>query len=448
MQQLAAQETATSSGVGHAPPRSEWLGDARATLLLCAFVCACSSIVLASGFRHISDDDYSRVVIAESFAHAPSLDPSGTSWLPAPFWIVGSAMMAFGRSLATARVVTMIAALIAIALCFQGALARGLSRRASTATIVIAALLPWNLWLDAAMVPEAMCGALVAFAALVFQKPGWRVAAALALLVASLSRYEAWPACAVIAIYFAGCCRAHAHRFFNAACAVLAAAGPFAWIAWNAISHGSPTHFLDRVANYRQSIGAASVPLLSKVAEYPIALVRILGVMSPIVALALIGLRSPEMRRRWWGPLTVSAAILLFLIWGDVRDGAPTHHPERALVALTWILTAFSCDFLSRRGSSAWLVAVAIAATLPITAWRAIHQFPGADASEVRAAQIARGRALRDKAECVTVIPCRYEHFAFIAGFGAPERAHVVEPEGDASECPTVAIGCLGPSAP
>ena len=55
--------------------------------------------VLHVGFRQVSDDDYARAVIAEQFAHAPALDPSGTSWLPFPFWLHGGLMMIFGRSL-------------------------------------------------------------------------------------------------------------------------------------------------------------------------------------------------------------------------------------------------------------------------------------------------------------------------------------------------------------
>src|SRR5438045_7803076 len=60
---------------------------------------AASFAVLHAGFYALSDDDFSRVVIAERFAVAPSLDPSGTSWLPLPFWLTGSAMAAFGRTL-------------------------------------------------------------------------------------------------------------------------------------------------------------------------------------------------------------------------------------------------------------------------------------------------------------------------------------------------------------
>src|SRR5689334_17211702 len=64
---------------------------------------AASALVLLIGFRAVSDDDFARVVIAERWAHAPRLDPSGTSWLPVPFWVMGTALLGLGRSLLVAR---------------------------------------------------------------------------------------------------------------------------------------------------------------------------------------------------------------------------------------------------------------------------------------------------------------------------------------------------------
>ena len=64
---------------------------------------AVSLWVLRLGFSHVSDDDFARTVIAQTFAGAPKLDPSGTSWLPLPFWLTGGAMMVLGRSIAVAR---------------------------------------------------------------------------------------------------------------------------------------------------------------------------------------------------------------------------------------------------------------------------------------------------------------------------------------------------------
>ena len=59
------------------------------------YAAACG-VVLALGFDHISDDDFARVTIAQTFASHPKVDPSGTSWLPFPFWAMGAAMLLFG----------------------------------------------------------------------------------------------------------------------------------------------------------------------------------------------------------------------------------------------------------------------------------------------------------------------------------------------------------------
>src|SRR5262245_35515505 len=51
---------------------------------------AVGALVLAGGFRAVSDDDFSRVVLAQQWALKPHLDPTGSSWLPFPFWIYGA----------------------------------------------------------------------------------------------------------------------------------------------------------------------------------------------------------------------------------------------------------------------------------------------------------------------------------------------------------------------
>ena len=71
----------------------------RDVALICAVKALVSGVVLWLGFRALSDDDYARVVIAQSFAHAPSLDPSGSSWLPLPFWLYGTILGLAGRAL-------------------------------------------------------------------------------------------------------------------------------------------------------------------------------------------------------------------------------------------------------------------------------------------------------------------------------------------------------------
>jgi hypothetical protein len=77
---------ASASNGGPGTARAAWRTDVAA---LCLLKAAIGAWLLARGFSHVSDDDYARTVIAEQFAHAPRLDPSGTSWLPLPFWVAG-----------------------------------------------------------------------------------------------------------------------------------------------------------------------------------------------------------------------------------------------------------------------------------------------------------------------------------------------------------------------
>jgi hypothetical protein len=228
-------------------------------------------------------------------------------------------------------------------------------------------------------------------------------------------------------------------------------------MAWNAHAHGSAVHFLARVAAYRQAIGAAAVPLVMKLSAFPLAVIA----TSPLVCAGAL-VAAPALvidrraRRRWAWPLVAAAAILAFLVEGDLRDGAPTHHPERAVLPILWILAAFAVDGCralvqtyawGRAQRESIVVGLVVAGGL---AWVATlparyRDYPGASESESREAQIARGRELRAEASAghVTVTPCAYEHFALIAAFGAPERVDIapataVSPGGPA--CPRVQI--------
>jgi hypothetical protein len=405
--------------------------------LLVAIKAAIGVCVLVTGFRYVSDDDFARVSIAERFAAAPSLDPSGTSWLPFPFWVMGGAMMALGRSLAVARGVAFALGALSVVPPYLALRAAGGARWSSLVGVAVAAALPWSAWLGVATVPESMCAGLIAAGAIAATTEPAAIAGALALLAASLSRYEAWPVAAVFAVV----CVVR-RRGRGVVPAAIALAGPAAWIAWNAHAHGDPLHFVARVAAYRRAIGAASSPLVAKLAEFPLAVL----ITAPLVVLlavpALIALRADrDARARWTAPLLGAAALLAFLVYGDARDGAPTHHPERAALPIVWILSTFVADVLIA-AARAWAqtegaaaararlfgrFAVGIAAvwcvTLPI---RWFHH-PAKSPSESREAVIARGEELRARGVShIVVAPCAYEHFALVAAFGAPERVTIV----------------------
>jgi hypothetical protein len=440
----------SSEGGGAPAPRAAAGPIARDALALALAKVAVSAWVLTHGFSHVSDDDYARTVIAQQFAHAPRLDPSATSWLPFPFWATGAAMGIAGRSLLVARVVAVTLSAAAVAAPYAAFRTVRMGRAASIAATCIAMVLPWNAWLGAATVPEGWVGALVAAALVAMASEKARPWCGAALLAASLSRYDAWPAC----VFFACGCVSRLRRGAPArrevVCVTLALGGIAAWMIWNAFVHGSPVHFLARVRNFRHAIGAADVPFADKVLGYPRSLV---SDTPEAVLLGVLGFAGtifdPTVRARWRWPLAAAAVTIALLVLGDVRDGAPTHHAARALGPIWWILIGCGVDALAlgwaraaptRHRPVQALSAVATAAWLAILPSRWADA-PGRSDAENRAPQIARGEdmARRDVA-AVEITPCSFEHFALLAAWGHPERATIHDRTGTppTPECPAV----------
>lgn len=421
--------------------------DAAAIVLL---KIALSVAVLKLGFSHVSDDDYARTVISERFAHAPTLDPSGTSWLPFPFWMTGAAMTIFGRSLETARAVHIAASALATAFAYLAVRALPVSRWPALAGTLIAMALPWSAWLGAASVPEGFTAPLivVGMATANARSTRTRWLGALALVAASLSRYEAWPVCAVF--FLTG---VEPGLSFERVLAHFAAlVGPAGWMAWNLHAHGSATHFLDRVAAYRNAIGAGDDALSVQLAAYPRALLDLGAepVFLGVCALVVFCMRR-DFRNRWMHAFACAISLFAFLIYGETRGGAPTHHPERALLAVAWLLVVAGIDAMALATTKMPKKPAAAGALVLAIAWLAyaIDRYaspPASTADEDRTTQIARGIELRARdVPHLVITPCAYEHFALLAAFGAPERADVapVSPHDavtrrPAADCPRV----------
>jgi hypothetical protein len=435
--------------------------------LLGALKLAIDAWVLAAGFTHVSDDDYARTVIAEQFAHSPRFDPSGTSWLPLPFWITGAAMAAGDRSLAVARAVAIALGAVSVAAPYAAMRIARVPRAAAGVATAIGMALPWNAWLGVATVPEGWTAALVAGAVIAMVDERALPWAAAGLLAASLSRYEAWPACAVFAVcgglraVRGGRDAARRGRVASApgttraslglACALVALAGPAAWMAWNAHAHGSPLHFITRVSTFRRTIGAADISFFEKLLDYPRALALETPEAAALGACGVAGLIvSGALRRRWGWPAASALAVFVFLVLGDLGDGAPTHHPARALGLVWWVLVGMGVDAMSTalRASGRRRTRVAAASAIGLTglAWLALLPSRWADAPgrgdlERRDAQIARGLELRASAvSTAEITPCAFEHFALLAAWGRPERAHVHDRTGQppTADCPLV----------
>ena len=419
---------------------------------LCALKLAIGAWVLYLGFSHVSDDDFARTVIAQRFAHSPKLDPSGTSWLPLPFWVEGAAMAVAGRALAVARGVAIFLSTAAVAAPYLAMRTVGTPRAVAFIGTAVAMAIPWNAWLGVATVPEGWTGAIVGASVIAMASDRARPWAAAGLLVACLSRYEAWPAAAMLLAL--GSARAVGRSSLRRELPgiLLAAFGPLAWMVWNAHAHGSPFHFVSRVTAFRHAIGAADLPIRDKILGYPRALVTETPEAAALGGAGVVGLlASARLRARWEWAAGACAAMLAFLIVGDLHDGAPTHHPARALSPLWWVLVGMGVDAVaaaivnrawSRNGRvaaacSALTVGVSFCASMP-PRWA---DAPGRSEGERRDAQIRRGADLRDRGvQAADVTPCAFEHFALIAAWGEPERVRVGERSGDpvSSHCPTV----------
>ncbi len=390
-------------------------------------------------------------------------------------------MAVFGRSLAVARVASIVLAAAAATTPYLALRAAAIPRGRALLASAFALGTPWSLWLGAATVPESFTATLTAAgvfgltAARFHEAPategdddlgdggassgslvGARTAilSATAIAAACLSRYEPWPVAAVLATVLAiraarASSSGHSRKLL-AGLTALCVLGPLLWMAWNAHAHDGPLHFFRRVSSFKRALGDGATDVTSALLLYPTLLFTTRPEIAiPTLFLVPAALRDPVLRRRWGIPLLAAAAQVAFLSYGNARDGAPAHHSERALLGTMVILALFTADagmtklhHLSLEGRT--LAAKAGAAIFGI-AWLISSvrgsDPPGRSASEDRSEQIARGEKLRaDGVKAIAVTPCAYEHFALIAAYGAPENATIDRNAGAGLplECPHV----------
>ncbi len=394
---------------------------------------AVSSIVLGSGFRAVSDDDYARIVIAQRFAESPSLDPSGTSWLPFPFWLNGGAMIVLGSSVEVARGLALVLGVAASFAVWLSLRWLGAGRLGAVVGAVAASIFPYSAWLGVAAVPELPTAALCLLAAASLRRDGSaRLWGAVAVLVACLSRYEAWPVAAVFAAFCLRSARVHGLA------TIVALAGPCGWLAHGALSHGSAFFFVRRVSEYRRAVGAGNQETWSALSGFPSMLVRCEPELIAFVVVAVgaaVALGGSSVLRRHARVICVFGAVLVFLVAGDLRDGAPTHHGERALLGIWLGLAALAGDAFgeawgrARGPIGALLLAVPGLAIAPMTAivrpW-----YSARDAFVDRTLEVEMGRAARHAAgpSGRLLIDSRdFGFYAAMAGFGSPSRSATLD---------------------
>lgn len=336
---------------------------------------ATSLACLGSGFRAISDDDYSRVVIAARFAHHPSLDPSGTSWLPAPFWLYGVPMALFTDTLATARVVAVVAGMASAVLVWRSAKLLGLSERAALWGALAAVMLPYGAWLSTATVPEAPTSALILLGVVSLARPEPKLRAwgGIALGAACLCRYEAWAPAATFGL-LCGIEAVQTRQRWSWAAVGGALVPIAAWLLHGAVRHGDALFFVARVTQYRAALGQAPHGFGRALFDVGFALVRFEPELFAVTVVALVlcwRRAGSPFGRAAWRPLLALFSLVLFLVAADASGGAATHHPERSLLPVFWFMALLAAGLVVRLAEAElgwWLPALmfplALAASL------------------------------------------------------------------------------------
>ncbi len=399
-------------------------------LLLAARGVAC---VLAwdNGFRALSDDDYARISIAQRFAQAPSFDPSGTSWLPAPFWAYGGAFHCFGSGLGVARATAIALGLGATVLIYSAARVLGVAKPGALLGAGLSCLIaPYSAYLGIAALPEVPCAALILYSASTLARADlWlRGLGALCLVLACLSRYEAWPVAGVFAIF----CLHDAfvrRRFVLAACAALALAGPAAWLTAGHFEHGQAWFFVARVSSYRRSLGGTEVPLLRRLLEYPLLLFKASELCCLLVAAWALTRKWPGEGLRLRRCALALLGLLAFLMLGSIRDGVPTHHVARVLLPI-WFFGSVLAGARSALLAAKCSAPVRVVFGFAVLGWTWLttpFSLPGYSLAQ-RSAELEAGMAARGLTDrALSIDTADYGYFAVQAGFGTPLGTSVLD---------------------
>lgn len=410
----------------------------KSALVLVVLKALVSGAVLASGFRSVSDDDFARVVIAQEFARAPAWDPSQTSWLPLPFWLNGAATLLLGRDLWVARGVAVLLGIAATLAVWVAARWLGASRSGALVGAGLAAAFPYSALLGVATVPEAHAAALMTLGAAGIAGNGSQsvraFAGALALGAACLCRYEAWPvALAGAGVLAVRAAKAREAPLFAAALVAVLPAG--LWLLHGKLAFGNAFFFVDRVAAYKHALGG-SESWGSALTRYPFDLFLhepelLLALCVAVAVVWRAGLRAELARYALFALML--ASIPLFLTAGALRGGAPTHHGERALLALWFACAVVIGDLVTsaarrfgwrpRARLAAALAMAVLAGSLFVRPNVARETFVD---RRYEAEIGTRARAFLSSDGKLAIATNDFGFFAVVAGLGRPEQTVVL----------------------
>jgi hypothetical protein len=306
---------------------------------------------VASPFFALSADDFHRSLYAWEVTRG-HLVPSNL-WPPLQFWLAALLLQIDPRPLTVLWLLNLAAATGALVCLALLARTLGLGRAAPLA-VLLAASMPWYVWLSLSGLVEPLFFLAVLLAYLGVARwqrdgsAGWLWAAALGLLAAGMLRFDAWGHALAFSLglawrwWRAGPARRHTW---------LLAAGlpwlfPLAWMAWQALAFGSPFYFARVTRSYYLGVFGPQ-PLLKRLLWQPGDLWALASVTLP---LGLAG--AWALRRRPGLPLLALMWLVSFalLVQSTLSHTISQNNPVRQVLIHAVLLAPAAAWLLARLG--------------------------------------------------------------------------------------------------
>jgi hypothetical protein len=301
---LPDQQEASSAGQR---PSIRWWTVALGVAAIVLARLGASLVARWTGFLEYNADGYARTVHAAEWAAAPRLEIG--VWLPLQFWLTGAALWLWPDVSVTPLVINGLASL-ASALLLAGIAGRLHGLAAGVVTGLLAAIFPWSVWFGLSGLAEALFSLAVAAAGLGLtlwltapqpdastRDPRGLWLAGLALLAATMLRYEGWfYAVSLALVVLVWATSAERRRPRTLTPLALPFLFPAAWIIGSAAQYGDPFAFARLTSDITAAEGThQDLSQLDRLLFYPV-FAAILA--WPVVALAAAG---AVWHRRWLG---------------------------------------------------------------------------------------------------------------------------------------------------
>jgi hypothetical protein len=345
---------------------------------------------LNTPFFALSGDDFHRTLYAWEATQGRWL-PSDL-WPPLQFWLEALVLQVYPNLLAVPALINICAATGALACLALLARTLTLDRRFTLVALLLAASIPWFVWLSLSGLPEPLffCGVLLGFLGVArWRQHGqerWLWLAAAGLLAAGMVRFDAWGDSVVFTLAVAWLCwrSARPRPWRWLAAAALPWLFPLFWLGYQYSLHGSPFYFLSVTRNYFLAIYGAWPTLTERLLWQPRDLLMIGG---PIVPLGFAGVwlarRQPAV-----GLLALMwLASLGLLIQTTLSYTITNNNPVRLIIIHVVLLTPFAVLALQRLATYGWtpsIVVLVLTAVLVAGRVAAIPAYPNALADDVR----------------------------------------------------------------